>query len=271
MPLWRFGRAHLTFPGRGTRNLYPGGSRSRRDLEFGAEWRFLVLADNKIGPFGFGWTFKWGTNGSETSPDFSVHLWRLGDLWLKSAHALPYRWLERHKPNGDVDYNTREFGFTIDSRGFRWDCWAPSMSWTRGQPWWWHQSFEWRALFFGRDHVETIEVDSGVCVVPMPEANYPAEWQRTRYEHHNTKRLGRLRDSVLGIRTHELVTVEPGKPVPVPGKGENSWDCGDDAIHALSAPGSVEEVIGHLVADALRTRKRYGGMDMSVPKGEARA
>ena len=30
-----------------------------------------------------------------------------------------------------------------------------------------------------------------------------------------------------------------GKPIPVPGKGENSWDCDDDAIHSSHGPHST--------------------------------
>lgn len=263
-PFLRHGRAHLTFRGYGTRNLHPQSSGSRRDLEFGTEWRFLV---KKSGGFGWGWQFTWGTNGSETTPDVSVHFSRLGDLWLHAGGLLPYRWLERHTADGNVDYESRVFGFTADARGFRWDCWAPKHRWSRSDPWWMQQSFEWRRLFFGRDDCTTEVVDEGTCVVPMPEVNYPASWKKTRYERRYQRLFfGRIRDTLLGPRTHELVEVEPGKAIPVPGKGENSWDCGDDGIWALTAPGSVEEVIGKLVGDALRTRRRYGGEHMSVPE-----
>lgn len=110
-PLWRHGRGWITF--RNSGRITPHSNGKRTDLEFGAEWRLLVP---KGRAFGFGWQFKWGTNGSETTPDFSVHLSRLGDLWVHAGGLIPYRWLERHKPDGKVDYDSRVFGFTVDQR-----------------------------------------------------------------------------------------------------------------------------------------------------------
>lgn len=265
MPLLRHGRAHLTFPGRGTRNLYPGSSGQRRDLEFGSEWRFLILKDSRSGPFGFGWQIRWGTNGSDSTPDLSLHLSRLGDLWVHFGGLLPYRWLERHNADGSVDYDTRVFGFTADERGFRWDFWARDMHWSRSDPWWMRQSHEWATMFFGRDTVDQEIVAEGTCVVPMPEANYPATFETTKYTRRYKGRFGKIRDLVLGPRFHYSTNVEPGKPVAVPGKGENSWDCDDDAIYASSSGGrSVEHAIAGLVEHALQTRRRHGGEHMSI-------
>ena len=50
-----------------------------------------------------------------------------------------------------------------------------------------------------------------------------------------------------------------GKPIPVPGKGENSWDCDDDAIHSSHGPHStVHQAVAALVASGYRERTRYG-------------
>lgn len=50
-----------------------------------------------------------------------------------------------------------------------------------------------------------------------------------------------------------------GKPIPVPGKGENSWDCDDDAIHSSHGPHStVHQAVAALVASVYRDRTRYG-------------
>lgn len=52
------------------------------------------------------------------------------------------------------------------------------------------------------------------------------------------------------------------EPVPVPGKGENDWDCGDDAIHGSTfAATTIPEAIGKMVGSAMRTRERYASLD----------
>lgn len=63
-----------------------------------------------------------------------------------------------------------------------------------------------------------------------------------------------------------MTEIEPDKPVPVPGKGESDYDCGDDAIYSISTGGqSVESAVAKMVESALRDRRRYGGQHMSVP------
>ena len=54
--------------------------------------------------------------------------------------------------------------------------------------------------------------------------------------------------------------IEPNTSVPIPGKGENSWDLDDDAIHSGIYPtGIAQEAASSLAKSAMRTRKRYGG------------
>jgi hypothetical protein len=45
--------------------------------------------------------------------------------------------------------------------------------------------------------------------------------------------------------------------IPHNGKGENSWDCGDDGLWGCGGD-TVEEAIGHAVSSVLRSRRRYG-------------
>ena len=102
-----------------------------------------------------------------------------------------------------------------------------------------------------------------MCVVSMSEWNYEAIYQITRHMNVWPIRFGRVRDPHVWHR----VEIEPGAPIPVPGKGENSWDMGDDHIHSTSVAGqNVSEAIGKLVASALSTRQRHGGQHMSVPE-----
>ena len=88
-------------------------------------------------------------------------------------------------------------------------------------------------------------------VVPMPERAYPASvklfestWKRPRWF---ASRMVRAE-----------VKIEKG--IPFPGKGENSYDCGDDALFGLTCKAdTVEQAIAETVESALRNRRRYGG------------
>jgi hypothetical protein len=45
--------------------------------------------------------------------------------------------------------------------------------------------------------------------------------------------------------------------IPIPGKGENAWDCGEDAALSMTTPvNTIPEVIGQLVAYVPHVRER---------------
>lgn len=91
--------------------------------------------------------------------------------------------------------------------------------------------------------------------VPMPERTYVAQATRSKVTTRGTPHWPFSRPTIT------TVTLDFGKtPVPVPGKGENSWDCGEDAVYSTSgAHNTIEKSIGAFVASTLETRKRRGG------------
>lgn len=80
----------------------------------------------------------------------------------------------------------------------------------------------------------------------MPEGSYRAtvtierdSWTRARWF----------------ARRIERAHVDIHDPIPTPGKGENSWDCGDDALHSSTFPcGTVPAAVGKIVGDVLAKR-----------------
>lgn len=114
---------------------------------------------------------------------------------------------------------------------------------------------------FGR-HTRLVEEtvkDNVPCVVALPEGNYPATAKVTR------EVRGRKRWKPGQKSSHSTwVEVEGG--IPFPGKGENSWDCEDDAIYAGGENGdSVGAACGKLAASVMRNRERYGSGLSWVP------
>lgn len=85
--------------------------------------------------------------------------------------------------------------------------------------------------------------------VPLPEGSYRAtatpetfEWRRRWY---------------WPLRRRDSVYINIPGGIPFAGKGENSWDCGDDGLFGCGGD-TVEGAIAHAVEASLRYRRRYG-------------
>ena len=157
-------------------------------------------------------------------------------------------------PHGNPWSASRHISFSIHDWALWWDLWRdPMAGWSREVPKWRHGSFHPIDTVFGRTKCETTTLETRNVVVPMPEKSYPATaelveyaWKRPRW--FTTKRMKRVQIEIPG-------------GIPHAGKGENSWDCGDDATFGITtgACASIPEGIGILVGSCLRTRVKYGG------------
>lgn len=89
--------------------------------------------------------------------------------------------------------------------------------------------------------------------IEMPEGHYPCQiemfestWKRPR--------------SPFARKVLRADMDISKNPIPIPGKGENSWDQGDDATYSMTTSAStVKEAKARLVESLLETRERYGG------------
>jgi len=52
--------------------------------------------------------------------------------------------------------------------------------------------------------------------------------------------------------------------IPFPGKGENSWDQGDDAYYGFGGA-TIESAVEHIIADTIKARERHGGKNWRPP------
>lgn len=155
----------------------------------------------------------------------------------------------------------RSTGVRIFEKTIWFEIWNWDFGWDRRQPKW--LSFNWaplntllgepvytsRALPEFRVGEELFPKKRGVL---MPEGVYPVEitltedkWKRPRWPWPTVVRRARIEC--------------PGG-IPTPGKGENSWDCGEDATYGLTCPAStVEEAVEELKRGVMEDRERYGG------------
>lgn len=65
-------------------------------------------------------------------------------------------------------------------------------------------------------------------------------------------------ESKSGVTRHAHIEVPSG--VPIPGKGESGYDCGEDAVYGLTCRArTVKEAVERFVDDIRETRKKRGG------------
>lgn len=198
-----------------------------------------------------GWSVTFGGGDAGRDFGFTVAIPWLVTLFVTLDDVFPmYAFGTDHDRGHD-----RQIGFYFYEWKLWYQFWVGTMaSWSRDYPWcrWWRQgSIDFADLALGRrsHHLETLM--SGIpVVIPMPEGNYHGT---AKIEKHTWKRPRWF--AVSRVST----TIDCPKGIPFSGKGENSWDCGDDGLFGWGAEGaSTEHAIAHGVESVLVSRRRYG-------------
>lgn len=101
---------------------------------------------------------------------------------------------------------------------------------------------------YSREVLET-DIPVMVDVGQWDEDRYIGLARRERIEWR--QRFGRR-----WTRTDYIIEMTQG--IPIPGKGENSWDCDDDAIYGFGAA-DLDGAIAHIVEQVRKERLRLGG------------
>lgn len=122
---------------------------------------------------------------------------------------------------------------------------------TRASDPWWRKAIclhvvDW---LIGRARYEQVDGEPFEALVPMPEGSYRAiaqprrsTWCRRWYWPQRTE-------------TSVWLTIPGG--IPHAGKGENSWDCGDDGLFGIGGA-TLEDAIANAIRSSLRSRRRHG-------------
>ena len=163
------------------------------------------------------------------------------------------------------------FGFHVDrcrgegGRGGRWEIawnthgkflslsspWVDRWEWNSSDPWW-KKSINLYVVdwILGKQKHEKRLIEEGRPVyVPMPEGCYKGTAKREVRTW--TRRFGWFK-----IERDEW-WIELDKSIPFSGKGENSWDCGDDGVYATGGE-TLPKAISNFVRIALERRADYG-------------
>jgi len=161
-------------------------------------------------------------------------------------------------------YYPRKIGWSLFHWSFSWDIWNDDTGWAPRVPRWQHGYFAIPDFLFGRNAYTKVAFKPIPTVIPMPEGDYPATvtfftqtWKRPRLPWPKSQ-------------TGADVDIEGG--IPIPGKGENSWDCDEDAYMSIgTSAGTVEEAVQDATTRVNKRRERYGGKNWqpeTAAKGE---
>lgn len=251
-PFWRSGRLFIHFPY--LPKLWGETDHGRTtDLRF--SWslgRGIVKAGASVG--------LWG---GESNDDASASVTVPGlSLWLTLERWAGKRWWNRRSYfDSQREVSFMVFADEVDMR-VHWRVWANPFSWSNKIPRWRDGSWSITDFFLGKMRPEREILSTHRFDIPMPEGTYPA-----------TIQLGVWHRRRARWFTEHIYTAEitPDAPVSKPGKGENSWDQGDDATFSMSTPArTVEEAVANFIHDTLRTRIRRGWRN-GMPPGRVSA
>jgi len=133
----------------------------------------------------------------------------------------------RHESGG-----VRGIDFSWHSGAFWWALWSREMEWRATDPWWVRtHSFHPVDFLLGRmKHKHEVLSEYKEVLVPMPEGCYKTEmreerrtWTRPRWPWRPF------------TREQQYIEIKIDGGIPFEGKGENSWDCGEDGLWGCSS------------------------------------
>lgn len=182
--------------------------------------------------------------------DFTIHCGIKGlfNFYFGVEDFFPRKFMHRL-----FGYDTRNYGISLFEEYISIEFHRDGMGYAEG----WkgkHIMFDWKSFLFGKMKYNKEDLGEHRLEISLPEGKYPATvqmfkstWTRKRL----VKPLVRYRAEVI-----------PDMPLPIPGKGENSWDIDDDGIHSSTLEArSPEEAAKKVAEDVLKTRKKYAGSD----------
>lgn len=204
------------------------------------------------------------TQAEESGFQFHLALPLLASFYITIAggvFARLSRWVLKQTR---ADHEDRELALNFFGWAIWWSIWRDAMGgWSSTDPKWRNGCFHFDDFFLGRVAYSTRDLSTEETRIAFPEATYAATvkiyestWKRPRWF---ARRC---------IRSE--VKVPEG--VPFPGKGENSWDCGEDAAFGITCGATtVEGAIAWVVESVLKSRRRHGGSVNWVPSRKGAA
>lgn len=192
--------------------------------------------------------------GEEPTFSFGFSVPMVVSFHVGADHNASFRLMEHFGKSSDMGckYDGREVRVAIHDGAIWWNVWTSTSGWTSKRPRWRDGNFNPTDFLLGDEDYNKREIETVDRVVEMPEGPYPvtvtmfeSTWKRPRWP--RARRMVRAE-------------VKAERGIPHPGKGENAWDCDEDATYSSTSPASnPDEAVESLRAYVLDRRRRYGG------------
>lgn len=173
--------------------------------------------------------------------------------WL-STSVFMARWNVRYGGHpGSTRYDDFElFNIRVHDYAIWWSLAKFDWGWSHKMPMWMDGNWHFLDTLLGEQRHSEETIDVRDVVIPMPEGAYPATVKLS------VRRWKRSRWPATVVRRTASIDIPAG--VPQAGKGENSWDCDEDALFGLSCEArTLDEAIAKTVGASLRGRTRRDG------------
>lgn len=235
-------------------NIFWHGKRTRREgLRYWLHFRghvFHVQIAKHRSSTGFSW--KWGGQEIFVSGNIIAYYglfwgWQAPPAW--NRHLIP-----RDGKYGEI---TREIRLSWHSGNLWWEFCARQDEWRSSDPWWMHHTFHVSDWILGRPRYSRVIVEEGIPVsITIGQWEGDGPYTGTAMKVHSE---WKRRFTTKRVDDYEISMDAPG--LPFPGKGENSWDCGDDGLYGFGGAPPLEATIERAIADVKKYRERYGGAE----------
>lgn len=170
---------------------------------------------------------------------FHIALWGLLSLFF-CVEGL-------HWDYTNLEDSERTIGFAIFDGNIWLYCWTDRSGWGPDRTIVWHYS-QW---ICGKPRYSRQVLSKGICRLEMPEGPYTVEYQEC------IDTWKRARGFTRSVKRYDL---DMGDGIPIPGKGESSWDIHDTAVMAGTYnANTLPEALDALKESVQRSRDRYGG------------
>ena len=220
----------------------------------------------------FAWTFRIEWHLWSRFCHLGVDLSRHGEDAIHLGLALPpvSIWLGIEPPWESAVRRVlpdpgRECKIAIHNWAIWINPWSREHEWRRSDPWWVRGlTFHIDDFFLGKlDHISTETKPPQRIVVSLDGHEYHGTAKFKRGVWWRSRWFAKSRESIW-------IDMDRGHGLPHSGKGENAWDCGDDATTGWGHEGhDVEAAIQSGVDYVLKRRKRYGEPSEYGPKAVA--
>lgn len=157
--------------------------------------------------------------------------------------------------DGSMIPEEREIDISIHSWGLWWSLWKKRHEWNSSDPKWMSGGLDFGSILFGKHKCEFRVITQEDHVISFYEGNYKVVV--TQKERIDTWPRWFTKRSIA----YEVVAAP--KPIPIEGKGENSWDCGESATESSHFPSrdckDCYDAALYFEKHMKEGRRKYGG------------